>query len=274
LVNDEGRLFVEVDGRRVELQEDRLSTSGHQVVLAGMLHGEADFKIEFDGRRESVRFGRGYPVEGMKMERDELVVRYAQSMSEKHEHRMYLEHLESPERPSLSQFEKPELLEHVKAFDHPPRVMGAYQFEIDRSVQGEIRALLRGTMERGKNENDLMKAEISERVAPNLLEISGWERIKRHPFNETKKDGASANGADWLMRTPDGKLALMEVKWYGNWEDGVRKAKSQIVDEFREHKQYRGQEIEAAYIAIMEWSVNDQPVRIYVKQIRPVEELA
>lgn len=208
------------------------------------------------------------------MEGDNLLVRYAQSRNEKHERRLYLGHLEMPERPPLNRFDRPEMREHVKALDHPPRIIGAYQFKVDNVVRNEIRVLQDETMKRGKNEGDLMKAEISERLVPNLLELSGWERIKRHPFNETRKEGASANGADWLLRTPDGRVALMEVKWYGDQEDAVRKASSQVADDFRENKQYKGLKIEAAYIGIMDWGVDDHPVKIYVKRIRPTEELA
>jgi len=267
------KLFLNVDERRVELEDYRLSTSGSHAVLRGKLDEEDSCKIEFDGRRAAVKFGRDYPVEGMRMEGDELVIRYAQSRDVKHEHRMYLEHLENPERPSLSMFDRPEMLEHVKMFDHPERVGGLYQFVLDKEGRDETRNLLEEAEKRGDYKYCMMKAEISERLVPNLLELVGWERIERHPFSEHTKEGASANGTDWLMRTPDGKLVMMEIKWYENSEDAVRKGESQAARSFDRRRPYGGSEIEAAYIANVYWKVNDEPIKIYVKRVRPQEEL-
>jgi hypothetical protein len=273
LEHTDGRMFVNVDDRRVELEEYRLSTSGSHVIMRGKLDGEDNCKIEFDGRRTSVRFGRDYPVEEMRREEDELVVRYVQSKNEKHEKRLYLEHVEEPEKPSLNRLDSQEMRESVKAFDHPNRIEGAYQFTMNQLMQNEMQRLLDDAMKRRENEYDVVKGEIGERLVPNLLELAGWERIKRHPFNETRKDGASANGSDWLVRTPDRKIALMEVKWYKDSEDAIRKATSQIADDFREHKKCMGMKIEAAYIAVMEWDVDDRPAKVFIKRVRPLEEL-
>jgi hypothetical protein len=111
LEHTDEKMFVVVDDRGVELTDHRISTSGAHAVLRGDLDGDDRCKIEFDGLRASVKFGRDYPVEGMRMEGDELVVRYAQSRNEKHEHRLYLEHPQEPERPLLNQFGKQEMLE-------------------------------------------------------------------------------------------------------------------------------------------------------------------
>jgi len=265
------KLFLNVDDRRVELEDYRLSTSGSHAILRGKLDGEDGCKIEIDRRRASVRFGRDYPVEGMRMDGDELVVRYAQSKNEMHEHRMYLEHLETPQRPSLNQFDKSEMLEHVEMFDHPERIEGVYQFELSKDTQNEIRRLLAEAEGRGENEYAHMKAEISERLVPNMLELVGWEKIERHPFGEKTREGASARGTDWVMWTPDQKLAMMEIKWYENSEDGIRKGESQVAKNFDEGHSYRDSKLGAAYIAIVDWKVNDDPVKVYVKRVRPKE---
>jgi hypothetical protein len=270
----EDKMFVEVDNRRIELQDYRLATSGSHVVMKGKLEGESDCKFEFDGRRASVRFGRDYPVEGMRMEGDDLVVKYAQSKNEKHEHRLHLEHLEAPERPSLSQYGRPEMLEHVKALDHPERVEGLYQFVLDRAVQTEIRRLL-DKEERiaGENARDKLKGDIGEILTANLLELSGWERIKRHPFNDNRKEGVSANGPDWLILTPNQKQVIMETKW---WNDSTRaeaRASLQVEKDF-EHKSKRQElGIVGAYVAIIDWKIDDNPMKIYVKHVIPKEEL-
>lgn len=274
LEGEEDRLFVEVDGRKVELEGHRLSTSGHQVMLSGKLGGEADFKVEFDGRKETVRFGRGYPVEGMKMEGDELVVSYAQSRNEKHNHRIYLEHQEAPERPSLKEFGLPEMLEHVKAFDHPDRVEGTYQFILDKAVQKEAGTLLDEAWKRGgDNERDMLKGDVGEVLVPNLLELVGWERIKRHPFNDTRKEGVGANGTDWLLRAPDEKLVMVEVKWWGDSTRAELKGGLQVGKEYDVRRPYQGEEILGAYVATMDWSVDDNAVKVFVKRIRPEANL-
>lgn len=268
------KMFLNVDGRRVELEDYRISTSGSHAVLRGKLDGDDRCKVEFDGRRASVMFGRDYPVEGMWMEGDVLAVKYAQSRNMSHEHRMYLEHLESPERPSLSQFDRPEMLEHVKMFDHPERVQGLYQFVLDKEARDEIKTLLRDADRLGDSQHNMMKAEISERVVPNMMELVGWERVERHPFNKSTKEGASANGTDWMMRTPAEKLALIEIKWQGNKENAMRKGESQVARSFDEHRPYKGLEVEAAYIAIVDWTVDEEPIKIYVKRVRPEESLS
>lgn len=276
LEKEEDRMFVEVDRRRVELEEHRLSTSGHEAVLSGKLGGEADFKVEFDGDRESVRFGRGYPVEGMRVEGDELVVAYSQSRNERHEHRVHLEHLEEPERPSLGQFDEPEMREHVRMVEKPEGVEGLHQFDVDEAAHDEIKKLLADAEERGENEYGHMKAEISERLVPNMLELAGWESIKWHPFNETEKEGSTANGSDWLLRTPDGKVVLAEIKWYENRGEAIRKATTQVADDFKDHQDDPDLKLEGAYIAIMDYNEDnedDSPVKIHVLRVRTQEEL-
>lgn len=272
LEHENGKMFLNVDERRVELEGWRLSTSGSHVVLRGKLEGEDSCKVEFDGRRASVRFGRDYPVEGMRVKDDVLSVKYEQSRSEKHEARLHLEHVDAPERPSLNQFDKPKMLEHVRFSNHPERIVGAYQFSLDRYVGDEVRTLNEQAWNRGgKSARDSVKGEIGERLTPNLLESTGWERIQRHPFNETKKEDARANGTDWLVKTPDGKIAIMEVKWFDDVDDAIRKGSVQVAQHFDENPYYHGQKIECAYAAVMDWDVSDKPLKILVKQIRPKE---
>jgi hypothetical protein len=272
----EERMFVNIDDRRVELEDHRLATSGSHVILRGKLDGEDGCKIEFDGRHSSFKFGRDYPVEGMKMEGDDLVVRYSQSWNEKHERRLHLEHLEAPERPSLNQFGREEMLDHVKMFDRPEGITGLHQFVIDRETQSEIRRLLDDAKRRGGKQYEATKAEISETLVPNLLEVCGWKRIERHPFSTKDKDGVSANGTDWLMQAPDGKVLLMEVKWYQNREDAIRKASTQVEKDFLQHREDSHWRLEGAYIAIMDYyeeSANGRPIRIHILRVRPKEEL-
>jgi hypothetical protein len=269
-------MFVNVDDRRVELEDFRLNTSGANVILRGKLDGEDSCKIEFDGQRASIRFGRDYPVEGMRMEGDELVVRYAQSRSEEHERRIPLEHLQEPDRPSLNQFAKPEMLDHVKMFDYPERVEGMYQFVLDKDSENEIKKLLVDASQRGENDYGMMKAEISERLVPNMLELVGWERIEWHPFNTTEREGADAPGTDWLLRTPDEKVVLTEIKWYENTRDGIKKAKSQVEDDFRDHKDDPHLKLDGAYIAIVDYDEDNRdgrPIRVHVLRVRPKEDL-
>jgi hypothetical protein len=269
LEHAEERMFLNVDNRRVELENYRLSTSGSHVILRGELYGEGRCKIEFDGRRASVMFARDYPVEEMRMEGDDLVVRYAQSRSEKHESRLYLDHLQEPERPSLNQFGKHAILEHVEMFDHPGRVEGTYQFAIDKTAQSEIARLLAEAGERRSNEYGKMKAEISERLVPSVLELTGWERVMWHPFSEIRIEGAGGHGTDWLLRTPDGKLALVEIKWWADAESATDRGTPQIAGDFSDHPEYGGEKIVGAYVAIVHWDVSDSPMKVYVKRVLP-----
>jgi hypothetical protein len=93
----------------------------------------------------------------------------------------------------------------------------------------------------------------------------------RHPFNENNKEGASANDTDWLLRTPEGELVIQEVKWQRNVADAIRKGETQVGMDFDENPTFRGERIAGAYIAIMDWDVDDRPVKVHVKRVRPVE---
>ncbi len=271
LEHDEGKMFLNVDDRRVELENCRLSTSGSHVILRGKQE-ENSCKIEYDGRKASVRFGRDYLVEGMEVKDDVLTVRYAQSRNEKHEKRIHLEHLDAPERPSLGQFDKEEMKEHVKMFDHPEKVEGLYQFVLDASARQEIVRLLEEAAERGKNEYALMKAEISERLVPNLMELVGWERIRRHPYNESDKDGASANDVDWLLRAPDRKPAITEIKWWADPSRAESRGMVQLSEDYEANRACQGEKV-GAYLMIMDWKGDETPIRVYVKKLEPRENL-
>lgn len=271
LEHEEGRMFLNVDDRRVELEDYKMSTSGSHLVLRGKLEGEDSCKLEFDGRRASVKFGRDYPVEGMNVKDDVLSVKYEQSRNEKHEARLQLEHLDAPERPSLNQFDQPQMLEHLRVLNRPPGNEGMYQVSLDKPSRDEIGRLLAEAPDYG-----MMKAEISERLVPNLLESLGWERIERHPFAKTKKENVGSSGTDWLMRDPDGNMVLVEVKWYENRRDAVRKAASQVNDDFQIHKNDSNLDLRAAYIAIVEYderSMNDKPMKIHVLRVVSKEDL-
>jgi hypothetical protein len=264
------RMLLNVDGRGVELEGYKTATSGSHLVVRGKLEGRDNCKVEFDGRRASVKFGRDYPVEGMRMAEDELVVKYEQSRNEVHEHRMHLEHLAAPERPSLNQFDKPQMLEHVRVLNRPPRIEGMYQVGLDKPSQDEVRGLLADAPDYG-----VMKAEISERLVPNVLESLGWERVERHPFSSVRKDSAAANGVDWLMRDPDGNMVLVEVKWFEDRRNGIRRAASQVKDDFHANKHNPDLNLKAAYIAIVEYdeeSRENTPMKIHVLRVVDKEE--
>jgi hypothetical protein len=266
--HEEEKVFVAVDARKVELEDWRLSTSRNQVVLGGKLGGEDEFKISYDGRKETMRLGHDV-VQGIRVEEDALVISYSQRKNEKHDHRLYLEHAEAPERPSVGHFAKPQVLEHVHAFEHPNIIEGEYRFAIDGELTNEIQSILSNEAAWGEKHVDRMKAEISERLVPNMLEFTGWERVKHHPFNETRKESASANGVDWLVRTPDEKLALLEVKWWGNATRAESKGSLQVTRAFKARREFEGEEIVGAYVAVMSWDANAKSIRVYVKRVRP-----
>jgi hypothetical protein len=270
------KMFLNVDERRVELEDYRISTSGAHAVLRGRLDGDDSCKVEFDGRRASVKFGRDYPVEGMRMEEDVLAVNWAQSRSEKHETRFHLEHLGNPERPSLNEFADKAILDRVEMIERPQRPEGTYQLAIDRPIRDEVQRLLADAGERGDRSYGKMKAEISERLVPNVLELAGWERIQWHPFNTTEKEGVNAPGTDWLVRTPDGKVVLLEIKWYEDQRQAIRKATTQVEKDFRQHHGDPDLKLEGAYIAIVDYdedNKNGKPFRIHVLRIVRQEEL-
>ena len=251
LEHADGKMALNVDERRIELENHWISTSGSHAVMRGKLDGSDGCKIRFEGRRTSVLFGRDYHVEEMKMHGDDLIIRYAQSKNEKYEHRLHLEHLETPEKPSLNQFDKPQMLEHAKMFERPERIEGTYHFVLDGSLREEIKGLLGRSKDHGERAYGMMKAEISERLVPNMLESTGWERIKWHPFNTTRKDGADAPETDWLVRTPEGEAVLLEIKWFENLRDAVRKGKRQVEGDFQEHRDDTDLHIRGAFIAIV-----------------------
>ena len=265
------RMLLNVDGRGVELEGYKMATSGSHVVLRGKLEGRDNCKVEFDGHRASMKFGRDYPVEGMRMEKDELAVKYEQSRNEVHEHRIHLEHLATPERPSLNQFDKPQMMEHLQVLNRPPGNEGMYQVALDKPAQDEVRSLLTDAPD-----YRFMKAEISERLVPNVLESLGWERVERHPFSRVRKDNAAANGADWLMRDPDENMVLVEVKWFENRRNGIKKAASQVEKDFRDYNEDPDLDLKAAYIAIVEYDEENRenkPMKVHVLRIMAKEEL-
>ena len=269
----EEKVFLSVDGRSVELEEHRMSTSGSHVIMRGKLDGEDRCKIEFDGHRSSVRFGRDYLVERMRMEEDGLTVRFSQSWNELHERRIFLEHPEAPERPSLNQFGQQEMLEHVKMYDHPEKDEGMYHFVLDKEAQSEIKRILTRAEGRNSTERDWLKGEIGETLVPNMLEIVGWECIKRHPYSDSRKESTGANGPDWLLETPDGKLVIVEVKWWRDKTQAELRGSIQVSKEFDARHPYQGQEIVGAYVVTMEWNLDDEPVKVYVKRVRPEASL-
>jgi predicted RNA binding protein YcfA (HicA-like mRNA interferase family) len=108
------------------------------------------------------------------------------------------------------------------------------------------------------------------------LESRGWERIERHPFSKTRKDSAAANGTDWLMRDPDGNMVLVEMKWFEDRRNGIRKAASQVEDDFHANKDNSSLNLKAAYIAIVEHDEenrDNKPMRIHVLRVVDKEGL-
>ena len=77
--------WMEVDGRRIEILDSKLTTFGSMVNLLGTIGKEGpDIKFEYDGRVAVARF-KGHPqIELVQIIGDELQIRYAQSKDEKH----------------------------------------------------------------------------------------------------------------------------------------------------------------------------------------------
>jgi hypothetical protein len=274
LEHSDGRMFVNVDERRVELEEHRLSTSGSHVIMRGKLNGEDDCKIEFDGRRASIKFGRDYPVEGMRMEGNNLVVGYSQSKTEKHEHRVMLNHLDArDEKLSPRELERPEVLRFVEVIDAPVGTDGIYSFSVDSRIQESVRRMLEEATKEGPKRYGIVKGEIGERMIPNLLTLCRWEKVERHPFNRTKKEGTVANDTDHVIWDPDHRLSIDESKYWGYVHSAMSRSSVQVAAYYDRNRKYHGMKIERAYAMVMEWSLNDDPIRIHVKRVRPRGDL-
>ncbi|MDG7011842.1 MAG: hypothetical protein JRN11_06070 [Nitrososphaerota archaeon] len=271
LEHEEGKMFLNVDGRQVELEGYKMSTSGSRLVLRGKLGGKDDCKLEFDGYRAAVKFGRDYPVEGMRMEGDELVVKYVQSKNEVHEHRQSLDHPDIGDRKlSLGQLDKPEALRLARLLDAPEGTDGVYTFAVDKRLQESVRSILEGAMEEGTRRYGVVKGEVGEGLISNLMNLAGWERIERHPFNEKRKVGATGNGTDHVFRDPDHKLSISESKYWGQIESALKRGEIQVGTYYDRQRKYQGEEIERGYVMAMDWNLNDDPIRIHVRRVRQV----
>ncbi len=271
LEREEGKMFLNVDGRQVELEGYKMSTSGSHLVLRGKLEGKDDCKLEFDGHRAAVRFGRDYPVEGMRMEGDELVVKYVQSKNEVHEHRQSLDHPDIGDRKlSLGQLDKPEALRLARLLDAPEGTDGVYTFAVDRRLQESVKSILEGAVEEGTRRYGVVKGEVGEGLISNLMNLAGWERIERHPFNETRKVGVTGNGTDHVFRDPDHKLSISESKYWGQIESALKRGEIQVGTYYDRQRKYQGEEIERGYVMVMDWNLNDDPIRIHVRRVRQV----
>jgi hypothetical protein len=241
--------------------------------MRGKMDGEDDCKIEFDGRRVSVRFGRDYPVEGMRAEGDELVVAYAHSRSEKHEHRHLLNTLQADDwGSSLGRLDQPEALKHVRLLEAPEGTDGIYTFGVDRSLQESVRSMFEEALNEGRRRYGTVKGEVGENLISNLLTLANWEAIERHPFNERKKDGVSGNDTDHAFWDPERRLSISESKYWGNVEGSLKRGEIQVGAYYDRQRRYNGREVERAYVMAIEWNLNDDPIRVHVKRVRPKEE--
>nr|WP_276977575.1 hypothetical protein [Ferrimicrobium acidiphilum] len=85
LGTDGSAAWMEVDGRRIQMLDTKLTTFGSMVNLLGTIGKEGpDIKFEYDGRVAVARF-KGHPqIELVQIIGDELQIRYAQSKDEKH----------------------------------------------------------------------------------------------------------------------------------------------------------------------------------------------
>lgn len=271
LEHEGGKMFLNVDGLQVELEGYKMSTGGSHLVLRGKLEGKDDCKLEFDGHRAAVKFGRDYPVEGMRMEGDELVVKYVQSKNEVHEHRQSLDHPDIGDRKlSLGQLDKPEALRLARLLDAPEGTDGVYTFAVDKRLQESVRSILEGAVEEGTRRYGVVKGEVGEGLISNLMNLAGWERIERHPFNETRKVGVTGNGTDHVFRDPDHKLSISESKYWGQIESALKRGEIQVGAYYDRRRKYQGEEIERGYVMAMDWNLNDDPIRIHVRRVRPV----
>ena len=269
LEHEEGKMFLNVDGHRVELEGYRMSTSGSHLVLRGKLEGEDSCKLEFGGHRAAVKFGRDYLVEGMRMEGDELVVKYVQSKNEVHEHRQSLDHPDIGDRKlSLGQLDKPEALRLARLLDAPEGTDGVYTFAVDKRLQESVRSILEGAVEEGTRRYGVVKGEVGEGLISNLMNLAGWERIERHPFNETRKVGVTGNGTDHVFRDSDHKLSISESKYWGQIESALRRGEIQVGAYYDRQRKYQGEEIERGYVMAMDWNLNDDLIRIHVRRVR------
>ena len=271
LEHEDGKMFLNVDGCQVELEGYKMSTSGSHLVLRGKLEGKDDCKLEFDGHRAAVKFGRNYPVEGMRMEGDELVVKYVQSKNEVHEHRQSLDHPDIGDRKlSLGQLDTPEALRLARLLDAPEGTDGVYTFAVDKRLQESVRSILEGAVEEGTRRYGVVKGEVGEGLISNLMNLAGWERIETHPFNETRKVGVTGNGTDHVFRDPDHKLSISESKYWGQIESALKRGEIQVGAYYDRRRKYQGEEIERGYVMAMDWNLNDDPIRIHVRLVRPV----
>ena len=157
--------------------------------------------------------------------------------------------------------------------DTPKAIEGLYRFSVERSLQDSGRTILGEAYKRSVNDHRSVKGEIGERLAPNLLTLCGWENVERHPFNETKKEGISGNGPDNVMRDPEGNLSIVEAKYWNQVESAKMHASSEVARHFDTNPEYNGERIRCAYIAVMDWNMNDDPIQVFVKRVRPEETL-
>lgn len=258
----ERKLMMDVDGKKFQLREPRLTTNKLQVVLRAKVDkSDKEIKLWFDGEKITPRFLQNWPIHSFKAYDYGLEISYSMSRNDARTFR--LKH---------DKFDRRFLIDRVTFLPTPKNSMEPYRFEVAPELQECIR--FRVLAERDPYHYRYEKGDISEEVQRYLLARTGlWDEAAYHPFDKTWRTHESRKtGPDSLQRSRlSGELFYFEFKWDQNVEDAHSSASRQDMKYLKAYPTYEGEKVKGAYTGILDWDVTKQFGKFYVRKVWPVD---
>jgi hypothetical protein len=260
-----GSLSLVVDGSlSVELAKMRLRTYQSELILEAELGDSGTVKMTKSLAGYCMRLRGSSVVHSITSVGGGMLLTYAQRTDD-HWHKRHLNVAqvgENPNRLGLP-ISTRDLIEMVA---RPNTFEGKYVGRVSEQLRaGIISRLVRRMPYKQYTE---VRGDIGEELVDLMLTREGCVSLEDHPdYHGERKTGSNRKGPDNLRRIPRGGPAYFEGKWWGNPNKAYSAAVNQVNRISRKDRNFGTERIIGAYIAIIDWSVEEEELSLTVKRV-------
>jgi hypothetical protein len=255
-----GSLTAVVDGKSVPVEEHWLATHGLKAVLKVKLGYDYRLvKFVFDGTYVEARFDNSDPILEFNAVGSGLDVRYSRTAGQAYVMRLQ-------ERPPQGNVEYLGwLVGGIRVIQRPMAPQGAYRLEMSDLVREKTKQMLNESTD---ETYPRLRGDVGEGIVKMLWQDMRMKLLYDHPWSKpSTRQGSLRRGPDFMVKSLDSDIVgYVEVKWH---EDVVRafgEAKDKVLEHFQLKPNWNGENITAAYIAILDWKVT-RAARLWVERV-------
>jgi hypothetical protein len=248
---DGGELEMQVDGKKFQPIECKLTTYHLQVGLRVKFHEGRGVRLWFDGQRIRLVYDSKFRIHGFQASDAGLRMLYESKSGQVSSKYLSSNGMKGPEHPRL---DRETMMAKLVLTSAPQSIEGMRHFEADPILCQSIVDLLRLATANGTYRSE--KGRLGENLVSIILAQEGWTVVRMHPFAKSERaDGSYIQGPDCLVQDKSSRYFLLECKWPKEFDGSFQGALGQLSTTYSEVrvKEKIKEPISGVLIGLLDW---------------------